>query len=51
MIETINDTLSIYSQYEQLFLNIDRFQAALADTYYNTLLFLYKAKTVFAKPG
>ncbi|KIW86271.1 hypothetical protein Z517_01666 [Fonsecaea pedrosoi CBS 271.37] len=50
-IEDISDKVSLYAEYEKLLKGHVRFQAALAEVYYDTLVFLHKAKTVFSKRG
>ncbi|OAL21718.1 hypothetical protein AYO22_07660 [Fonsecaea multimorphosa] len=50
-VEDITDKVSLYAEYESLLKGDLRFQAALADVYYDTLVFLHKAKTVFSKRG
>ncbi|OAP62379.1 hypothetical protein AYL99_04582 [Fonsecaea erecta] len=50
-IEDISDKVSLYAEYENLLKGDLRFQAALADVYYDTLVFLHRAKIVFSKRG
>jgi hypothetical protein len=51
MIERLSDSFSRYQEYEVLIGNSQRFQAALAAAYYDILIFLKKAKTVFMTKG
>lgn len=51
MIEKLSDSFSRYQEYEVLIGSGQRFQAALAAAYYDILIFLKKAKTVFMTKG
>jgi hypothetical protein len=51
MIERLSDSISRYREYEVLIGSNQRFQTALAAAYYDILIFLQKAKTVFTKKG
>ena len=51
MVERLNHSLALYQEYEPILSEYPRFQKALAVTYYNTLVFLNKARTVFTMSG
>ena len=51
MIETLSDSISRYQEYEVMLSDNDRFQEALAALFYDTLVFLHKAKKILASRG
>jgi hypothetical protein len=51
MVQRIGDMLPVYMEYGSVLRDCVRFQTVLAEVYYDILLFLYKAKNVFSKPG
>jgi hypothetical protein len=51
MVERLSSSFSLYQEYEKLLGNNKRFQEALAEVYFDTLVFLRKAKTVFTTKG
>jgi hypothetical protein len=51
MIERLGGSLSVYQEYENLLSSEQHFQETLADVYFETLVFLKKAKSVFARKG
>ena len=51
MIERLGGSLSVYQKYEKLLYNEQQFQETLADVYFETLVFLKKAKAIFSKKG
>ena len=51
MTERLSDSFSLYREYEGLLGNSRRFQEALADVYFDVLMFLKKAKLVFMTKG
>jgi hypothetical protein len=51
MVQRISDLLPVYMEYENILREFVHFQIVLAEVYYDVLLFLYKARNVFGKPG
>ena len=51
MIENLSTSFSLYQEYEKLLGSNKRFQEALAEVYFDTLVFLQKAKIVFTTKG
>lgn len=51
MIEGLSDSFSRYQEYETILIGSQRFQSALAAVYYDILVFLKKAKSVFTTKG
>jgi hypothetical protein len=47
MMEQIGDKLAVYQRYEKMFPESELFQIALANVYYDIILFLCRARTVF----
>ncbi len=51
MMEKIGDKLAIYQRYEEIYAESEPFHVALADVYYDIILFLCRARTVFKSNG
>lgn len=51
MMERLGSSLSVYQEYEKLLSSEQQFQETLADVYFETMVFLKKAKTVFSRKG
>jgi len=51
MIERLGPSLSLYQEYEKLLSNSQRFQEALANVYFDILMFLKDARSVFIIKG
>ena len=51
MVEKLGTSLHLYQEYEQLLGNGQSFQDALGNVYFTTLIFLWKARSVFLTKG
>jgi hypothetical protein len=51
MVERLSDSFSLYREYEGLLGSSGRFQEALANVYFDVLMFLKKARLVFLTKG
>lgn len=51
MMERLGSSVSVYQEYEKLLSTEQHFQEALADVYFETMVFLKKAKAVFSRKG
>lgn len=51
MMERLGGSISVYQDYEKLLSSEQQFQETLADVYFETMVFLKKAKAVFSKKG
>jgi hypothetical protein len=51
MLEHIGDLLPVYEQYEQMFADSPSFRQALANMYFDIILFLCRAKDTFRSFG
>ena len=51
MVDRLSYSLALYQEYEPIVGDCPRFQDALATTYYHTLVFINKARTVFSRRG
>ena len=51
MMERLGSSVSVYQEYEKLLSTEQQFQETLADVYFETMVFLKKAKAVFSRKG
>lgn len=51
MMEKIGDKLPFYERYEEMFADSESFRGALANVYYDIILFLCRARKVFKTGG
>lgn len=51
MMEQIGDILPLYERYEQMFADSLPFREALANMYFDVVLFLCKARSIFKTSG
>lgn len=51
MMEKLGGSISVYQEYEKLLSTERQFQETLADVYFETMVFLKKAKAVFSRKG
>jgi hypothetical protein len=51
MMEQIGDMLPLYERYEQMFADSISFREALGNMYFDVVLFLCRARTIFKTKG